>query len=375
MYSKFDYIDSDSQLMAFSAQIASAEWISVDTEFMRERTYYAQLALIQIGSAQGCALIDVPALSNLAPLLDIFTKASCLKIMHSASQDMEVLYQALGEMPAPLFDTQIAASFLGEPDQISYGNIVEQRIGVVLDKDQTRTNWLQRPLSEAQLGYAEADVIYLHDLFEQLSVELKAIGRLDWTYAESDALAAKTLHGLASENAWQRLKSLGRLTPQQQQVARALSKWREDRAQTKDLPREWVLKKQALVGLAKFQPSSLNEMKEIEGLTDKFVQFLGKMMLNLLAEARQQDDGVDHLTQAEATSEQRKLIKQVMARLRAIGEEIKLAPSLVANRNAVEQLVLGQRDLPMLSGWRAETAGNELLALLDDLQAELGGGA
>lgn len=363
MNTKFDYIDSDVQLITFSRKIASAEWIAVDTEFMRERTYYAQLALIQITCDAGSALIDAPALHSLEPLVDAFTRPNCLKIMHSASQDLEVLHQAFGQMPGPLFDTQIAASFLGEPDQIAYAAIVKDRLGIELEKDQTRTNWLQRPLSAAQLVYAEADVIYLHKLYQGLVNELAPLGRLEWVEKESQALADKTRQALAPELAWQRVKSIPHLEPEQQQIAIALACWREKRAQKRDMPREWILKKQLLSTLAKTQPATIMQLKAIEGASEKLVQNIGRYLLEVIAQTDQQQ-GISSAL-GILNSAQRAQAKKLMTWLRERGEALNIAPSLIANRKTIEQLVLGERDLALLEGWRAEIAGKELLGQLD----------
>lgn len=361
---KFDYIDSDAKLVVFSREIVSADWLAVDTEFMRERTYYAQLALIQIASKNKFALIDVPALSSLEPLREVFTRTNCLKIMHSASQDMEVLGQSLGVMPTPLFDTQIAASFLGEADQIAYAAIVKQRAGIELVKDQTRTNWLQRPLSPAQLGYAQSDVLYLHLLYEQLSVELQAAGRLQWAQQESHSLAEKMRLVTEPKFAWQRLKSLSRLTPEQQHIARALANWREQRAQQRDLPREWILNKQALIGIAKSQPKTMRQLGEVEGLSPKVLQRFGKQLLKVAGEPTPTD--CEALVQADLNAEQRGLAKRMMAGLRVMGEAQNIAPALIANRSVIERVVQGERDVPLLKGWRAEVAGNTLLHMLGE---------
>ena len=362
MTKKFDYIDSDTQLVAFSRRIESAKWMAVDTEFMRERTYYAQLALIQIATEDSFALVDAPALTNLEPLVDAFSRSSCLKIMHSASQDLEVLHQMLGVMPAPLFDTQIAASFLGEADQISYAAIVKQRMGVELTKDQTRTNWLQRPLSQAQLGYAEADVLYLHGLYVQLTAALKEKGRLEWVQDESRALGEKTKLGFKPELAWQRLKMLSRLNPAQQQTAIALARWREERAQTKDLPREWILGKHPLSLMAKAQPRSLGQLKSIEGLSEKLIQRFGRQFLGVIEQAQHSE--AQPIKGLELSNQQRAQAKTLMAWLRERGAALEIAPSLIANRVTIEKLVSGDRDLALLSGWRAQVAGDELLGML-----------
>ena len=370
MHKKFDYIDSDEQLIAFSREIASSQWLAVDTEFMRERTYYAQLALVQIASEQACALIDVPALTSLEPLLDAFTRDNCVKIMHSASQDLEVLEQILGAMPQPLFDTQIAAGFLGEAEQIAYASLVRQRLGIELEKDQTRTNWLQRPLSEAQLGYAEADVLYLHELYQQLLSDLGEIERADWVFEESRALAEKTQLAGDPELAWKRLQSLARLKPGQQHIARDLAVWRERRAQQRDLPREWVLKKQALIGIAQRQPQSMQQLRDIEGLGERSIQGIGRLLLKVVDHARQPVS--PSVLQCELSAGQRGQVKTLMGRMREIADAESIAPALIANRSTIESLVVGERDLSLLRGWREQVAGRELLEMLENAVTDSG---
>ena len=368
MNTSFDYIDSDAELSAFSARLSAADWMAVDTEFMREKTYYAQLALIQVASDVGNALIDVPALNDLAPLREVFTREDCLKIMHSASQDLEVLGQALGTMPTPLFDTQIAASFLGEPEQIAYANIVRQQLGVELDKDQTRTNWLQRPLSDAQLGYAKDDVLYLRALYEQLLAQLQASERLDWARAESQALAERTLAAMELETAADRLKGLERFSPLQQQIARSLAVWREKRARQRDLPREWVLRKQVLLGIARAHPRSLSQLAEIEGVTDKLVKRLGKALLKAVEQAAEQ--APEKPLSVQLNAEQRGLAKRMMAHVRQLGEAHDIAPSLIANRSSIERMILGESKLPLEQGWRDQVAGRTLRKML--LESQIG---
>ena len=362
MDTNFDYIDSDAELRRFSDRLAGAHWIAVDTEFMREKTYYAQLALVQIASATGNALIDVPALGDLDSLRAIFAHSGCLKIMHSASQDLEVLSQALGTMPTPLFDTQIAAGFLGEPEQIAYANIVAQRLGITLDKDQTRTNWLQRPLSDAQLHYAKDDVLYLHDLYLQLSAELASRNRLNWARAESQAQVQRTLEAMELGAAADRLKGLERFSPEQQQTARALAEWREQRARQKDLPREWVLKRPVLLGIARQRPRSLRQLAEVEGVNDKLVQRLGKHLLRVVEAAGSGSPGQP--LRIALSGRQRALAKRMMAHVREVGEAVGIAPALIANRSSIERLILGEQELPLTRGWRHDVVGSTLLEML-----------
>lgn len=366
MKNHFDYIDSEQKLATFSRQLKTAEWVAVDTEFMRERTYFAKLALLQIASEHACALIDVPAIGNIDALKEVFVSEKCIKIMHSASQDIEVLFQTLGVMPAPLFDTQLAASLLGEADHISYANIVLQRLGVVIEKDQTRTNWLRRPLSDAQLKYAEVDVLHLHEIYTQLQGELNSKARLEWVWEEAQDLSDKTRLSLQPDIAWKRLKGITRLSVTAQRAAIALSTWREQRAQQKDLPREWVLKKQVLFAIAIAQPETFSALTRIDGLTEKQIHAIGKPILAALQKS-QGAKGIGALPQG-LIPEQRAWLKKLSALVRQIGEQEKIAPALLASRTNIEQLITGEGNLPILSGWRKQVVGMPLVSLLDKLQ-------
>ncbi len=362
----FDYIDSDQKLIAFSAQLSGAEWLAVDTEFMRERTYYAQLALIQVASEQGNACIDPVAVKDLSPLHAIMQDTACVKIMHSASQDLEILKQVFSFVPQPLFDTQVAAGFLGAADQISYASIVKNHLNIELDKEQTRTNWLQRPLTAAQIKYAQLDVLHLHEIYTQLQTQLAEQGRDDWHVQECATLVQRYEQEDLVATAWQRIKSVQNMDVAAQQVVKILSAWREQVAQQKDLPREWVLGKQVIVELANIRPKNMQQLTHVESLTSKQFDRLGNKLLTLVNDVSDEEK----TTTIEPLSvpldvAQRKQAKTLMAALRERAEKMGVTPALLANRNAVESLVRGERNLALLQTWRKQEVGDHLLQLLD----------
>ena len=198
------YIDTDQALASACEELAGADRIALDTEFIRERTYFPGICLIQMTAGDGIVLVDPLKVARLEPLYALLADASITKVLHAARQDFEIFYHLTGRVPAPLFDTQIAAALAGFPDQVGYASLVEAILGVELDKSHTRTNWQRRPLSEAQLAYAADDVRYLGPVCDRLTEMLTASGRLAWAREDSAALEDTGLYVLHPENAWRR---------------------------------------------------------------------------------------------------------------------------------------------------------------------------
>lgn len=372
MNNDFDYIASQHDFADYCTQLLDTPWLAMDTEFMRERTYYAELSLIQIASPAGNALIDPLALADLAPLAAVMHNTSIIKIFHSPDQDIEVLGQALGTYPKPLFDTQLAAAFLGLAEQIGYAGLVKQLCEVELEKGETRTNWHQRPLTDAQLQYAALDVTYLHAMYHQLAPQLEARGRLDWVFAEAEALIGKQQTMEDPNNAWQRLKGGARLSPSGQQVAKRLAVWRERRAQQRNLPREWVLKTKTLLDLARLQPTKLHTLQGVDGISQKSLPHIGKELLAEIATAQEQAQvqaqgeiiWQDHGTMPPA---ERKQVKALMQHAAAVAERESMSAPLLLNRRAAETIIRSTQPFSVLKGWRAAMlqAGMKDLLLAD----------
>ena len=236
------YIASNNDFNVAISEMANAEVLSIDTEFLRERTYFPQLCLIQVASERQAWCIDAIAVDDLSPFMQMCKSTAITKILHSARQDMEIFCMQSDDVPMPIFDTQIAATFSGRADQISYAALVEELFGVSLDKSQTRTNWVKRPLREEQITYALNDVVYLNQMREMLTNDLDAKGRRDWFEEDSLELGNVAMYVVEPENAWQKVKGAGNLSAEAFKRVMALAAWRERTAKHQNLPRSWVIK-------------------------------------------------------------------------------------------------------------------------------------
>jgi len=340
----------------------STSLLGVDTEFVRERTYNARLCLLQLAGNGSYGCLDPFELDDLEPVAAVFRDSSVTKIFHAARQDLEVLYQRLGFVVAPVFDTQIAAAMCGYGDQVGYAALVERVTGTALAKEETRTDWSRRPLSDAQIEYAVADVAHLHDLHEDLCDTLEQKGRLDWLIEENNALNDVALYSVDPEQVWQRVKGLGSLPAEgQHQVAR-LATWREREAQKRDLPREWVVRDRALVDLVKTAPSNADALGGIEDIGKRTRERYADVLLDMLAEPVQSDEPLVK-SAGRPDREFNAMRKSMMDRLRKRAEDERIAPSLLANRDTVERFIRDPSDSPLLKGWRRELIGESLLEI------------
>lgn len=273
------YVDTPDALHALCAEIAGSPRLMLDTEFMREKTYRAQLCLIQVCDGQVAACIDPLALDDLSPLYALLFNPNIVKVLHAARQDLEIFLDLTGKLPAPIFDTQIAAALAGHADQIGYGNLVRELLGVDLDKSHTRTDWSRRPLDRQQMRYALDDVRYLVTVFDRLNAELARRGRLDWLQPDFDALTDPALYRNDPADAWQRVKGAGKLKPKQLAVLAELAAWRERKAQDSNRPRRWILADDPLLALARIQPDNENKLASIRGLEAGHAKKSGKELL------------------------------------------------------------------------------------------------
>lgn len=359
------WISNDDELAQGLALLSHGDFVALDTEFMRERTYYASLCLIQAAGEAGCVVIDPLALRDLRPLWEFLADRKRLKVLHAARQDLEVLSQAQqGVIPGPVFDTQIAAALLGHPAQVGYGNLVAERLGQPLAKGQTRTDWSRRPLSAAQLEYAVDDVRYLVPLYLNLREALRSAGRLAWQEEEAAQLADPRLYRVEPDDAWKRLKGLDRLQPEQRATAKLLAQWRETRAMHKDRPRGWILADEALREIAERLPVDLPGLEAIRSLAPGFIAKRGTELLELVAQGKAQGaNEPPAFMPSRPEPDQTALIARMMALVRSEGSRLAIAPELLVTRRDTEQLVLSGRSDHLLQGWRREIIGERLVAL------------
>lgn len=350
-------------LDALLARLAGARNVALDTEFTRVRTYYARLALVQLHAGDTIACID-PLAVDIAPLLDFLYRTDVLKIVHAGRQDLEVFYDLRGDVPRPVFDTQIAAAFAGFNDQIGYGALVESIAGTKLPKAHTRTDWEARPLTEEQLRYAEDDVRYLPPLHETLAARLAAAGRSAWVEEEFAALTDARLYANAPAEAYRRVKQGAALPAATQQTLQRLAAWRERAAQQQNLPRAWVLADTALIELARARPATRAELERLQLLPPGALRRWGDEVVRSIAESREAPaDLVWPETRLLDVTEQ-SLVERMLQRVRAVAQLAQVAPAVLASRRSVVELVRG-RGGPLTRGWRYELLGRELLALRD----------
>jgi ribonuclease D len=363
MADDYQWIDTEAALKMLCEELRTSKWLALDTEFMRERTYYPQLCLVQIATPDRVACIDVLAVKQLEPLFVLLNNPDIVKVMHSGRQDLEMFFHLTGLVPAPIFDTQLAASFAGLPDQAGYATVVQALLGVTLEKSHTRADWSRRPLAAAVLQYAADDVRYLRDIYQRLKQTLESQGRLEWLEAENVVLTDPATYRPDPETAWQRLHGLQRLNARQFATAKALAAWREQEAMRSNLPRQWIFKDEVLTDLARQRPISTAALTSIRGMQDGLMRKHGDELIALIAAAQGQDKPEKSPERLSVQDEV--LVDALMAVVRIKGDEAGVSPAQLATRRDLEQLVRGQRDVDVLKGWRLETAGK---ALMDFMQ-------
>lgn len=361
------YIDNAADLATLCNELRAHSWIALDTEFMREKTYYAQLCLIQVATEGTVACIDPLALDTLDPLLDLFYDTNILKVLHAARQDLEIFHMMRGTPPAPIFDTQMAATLLGHGDQIGYGNLVKETLGVELEKAHSRADWSLRPLTVEQLEYAADDVRYLVKVYLQQRESLERSGRLEWLKEDFAALSDPRTFEYPPDEAWQRIKGVNFLKGVQLAVLQQLAAWREQQAQQSDRPRRWMLKDEVLFDMARHMPDNIDKLARIRGLEKGQVDRNGKHWLALIAQARQtpKEQWPRLQIPPKLTPEQEALLDAMMALLRLRARQNQVSPAALGTRRDLERLLGQETDCPLLHGWRAAIAGHDLQQLLD----------
>ncbi len=357
-------IGDESALRTLVGAWPAGAGIALDTEFVRERTYYPRLCLVQVSVADSLALIDPLAIADARVFVGPLTDPGRQKLLHAARQDVEALLPLTGSPLAPVFDTQLAAALLGFAAQIGYAELVRLVLGVELAKGHARTDWARRPLSPEQLAYAADDVRYLPALAALLDERLTAAGRRGWMEEESAALTDIRLYRVEPAEAWRRLKGLERLQPAVQHAIRALARWREERAMARDLPRGWVLPDAALYEIAQARPRTREDLLRIAGVPRAAADRVGDEILKALADESGVTDNLIADDGSRAGPEQLRQLKTLQQRLLTIAGELEIQPEVLATRRDLTALVRGERELPILSGWRRAVVGEPLLAAL-----------
>jgi ribonuclease D len=352
-------------------RLSKSEFIAVDTEFMRESTYWPLLCLVQVSDGKEAAAIDPLAQGlDLAPLLDLLVNnEDILKVFHAGGQDVEIVYNLTGKTPHPIFDTQIAAMALGQGEQIGYASLVESWAGVHLDKGARFTDWARRPLDKRQIDYAIGDVTHLASIFPKMLKKLIKTDRGAWLNEEMERLADPGNYNSDPELAWQRVRVSGR-KPDMLGRLRALSAWREREAQAKNIPRGRIVKDETLADLAAHPPRSQSDLTKVRGLSASWAQNdIGGRLMSALEQAQplSADELPPRGDRKPGLTKDGALVADLLKLLLKIrAKEIDVAPRLLARSDDLEALAAGVREgLGILSGWRFEQFGRDALELVE----------
>lgn len=359
------FIDTVPALAALLPQLETAPALALDTEFMREETYYPRLCLIQIATPAAEYGVDPLAIEDLAALSALLAKPGILKVVHAARQDVETLMTRCAELPLNLFDTQVAAALCGLPPQIGYGDLVDRVLGVQLEKGHSRTDWTRRPLSTEQLHYAAEDVRYLLPLQEELRRRLEKLARLTWFEAEMRRFEDPSLYRMDPANAWQRLKGIDTQDERRAATAKALAQWRETRAMNRNRPRGWILADDALYQIARALPEDTDALTKLHLVPPGVIQKCGNEILAAVASTRHLPTNpapVQRNTRPDP--EQQRRLKQLTAAVKTVADGLGLSPEVLATRRDLLALLSGRTDVAPLQGWRGEVLGPALLSQL-----------
>ncbi|MEM6817388.1 MAG: ribonuclease D [Pseudomonadota bacterium] len=354
------YIDSQDALDALSSKLEKIELVGFDTEFLRERTYHPNLCLAQLAIGDEHFLID--PLSEIEA--DRFWPMLLGKelTLHSGRQDLEVLLEATGRLPDLVYDTQIAAGIVGLPPQVGYAKLVETFCDVHLDKAHTRTNWSRRPLAEDVLAYAVDDVRYLARVREALAERAQTLGRTDWITEDCKDLLDRKKYDVAPSQAWTRLRGIRRLPYRVQQRAMALSEWRETEALRRNLPRQWVMRDEALINLCFENPQTVAEVAGVQGMDKRSAGRHGKSVVSMLSGELPEPPAPSERPDNETRAIQKAMAKKV----RELGESLQLESEVLAPQRELKQAALGNDDLRALRGWRRPLLEPILTPLMPD---------
>ncbi|WP_295136531.1 ribonuclease D [uncultured Reyranella sp.] len=361
-------ITTTDELAAFCKPLADTEFIAVDTEFMRERTYWPKLCLAQVAGPDDAAAIDTLAEGiDLAPLDELMLNPKVLKVFHAARQDLEIFYLRLQKVPGPLFDTQVAAMVCGHGEAASYESLATRLAKAKIDKSSRFTDWSRRPLSERQITYALSDVTHLRVVYEKLKKQLDKTGRFSWIAEEMAILSDPAIYRADPEQAWRRMRPRG-ASPRVMAILKEAAAWRERTAQRIDIPRQRLLRDEQLLEISAHAPKSIEELAATRGLGRGFAEgWQGRELMEAIERARALPES--ELPVRDKTPEQIRapgaIVDLLRTLLRLKAEQAGVAGRLVASADELDRLAAGKRDIAALKGWRHEVFGADAVDLIE----------
>lgn len=361
-------IDNDKDLKAFVARCEQSTYLAIDTEFLRERTYYARLCLLQVAIEGEIAIIDPFGIRDLTVLREVLTSSQIVKIFHACSQDVEILYHETGVVPSPIFDTQIAAALLGKTQQASYSSLVNSFCDVMLPKKDSFTDWSRRPLTNSQVRYAADDVRYLPQMYNRMVELLEQKNRLHWLDEVFADLSREEKYIIDPRDRYRRLRRVNQLSARQQAAAREFAAWREERAQRSNIPRKWVVSDEQIVEACRREARTLDELFMVRGMRETLKTSDARLVLQCIA--RGLDCPEEELPQVKIKSRNEAnvdiLVDMMNAIVRLRARENQIAVQTLAPQAELMKLARGHYDeCELLQGWRYRVVGKELMDLLD----------
>ena len=361
-----DLITTTPELSAACARIAKHPFVTVDTEFLRETTYYPLLCVAQMASPDEAVVIDTLADGiDLAPFFELMANTAVIKVFHAARQDIEIVWHMAQTIPHPIVDTQVAAMVLGYGDSISYDQLVQRITGDTLDKSHRFTDWTRRPLSDAQIAYALSDVTHLRDVYLNLAVDLEKRGRSNWVQAEMDILTSPETYRADPERAWERLKSRVR-KPKELAVLIEVAAWREREAQARDVPRGRVLKDEVIGDIAVQAPSTIERLSHLRSLPKGFERSRwGEQIVEAVKRGIERDHkSLPRIERFRPTANGAATVELLKVLLRMTAERHGVAAKVIATVDDLDRIAADdEADVPALKGWRRELFGEKEIAL------------
>lgn len=361
-------VETDAQLKEFMARCAQSPYMAIDTEFLREKTYYAKLCLVQVAIAGEVAIIDPLGIKDLTVMAPCLVDPNILKIFHASSQDIEILYHETGVVPKPVFDTQVAAAVIGKIQQASYAALVQAFCGVSLPKKDSYTDWSRRPLRASQVEYAADDVTYLPKIYEAMKAELEEKGRMGWLDEAFEEISNPAKYEIDLRTRFRKLKRVNQLTARQMAAAREFAAWREERAQRANIPRKWVVSDEQIVEACRREARTLDDLYMVRGMREALKPADGRRVLACLKagfECPEADlPSVRSSQRNEANVDIAVDLMHAIVHLRA--RENRIATQTLAPQAELMKLARGHdEDCELLKGWRYRVVGKELCELLE----------
>lgn len=362
------YIANQEDLEAFAKRAMRSSVLAIDTEFLREKTYYAKLCLLQLATDDETAIVDPFEVDDLRVLAPLLENESVVKLFHAGGQDLEILLREVGVLPRPLFDTQVAAALLGHTQQIGYAALVHAECGVTLKKIDSFTDWSRRPLSDSQLEYAADDVAYLPRMYERMRAQLVELGRLAWLDRDFEDLADPKRYATNERERYRRLKRVSQLSRRQLAAAREVAAWRELEAQRRDVPRKWVVTDEQIVEACKREARTIDELFMVRGMSDRLSTKDARCVVALMSSALDAPPDAwpepDRCGKNEPNVDAELDLMCALVRLRA--KQNGVAFPTLASHDDLARVARGYREgVDVLRGWRRSLVGEELLRLLE----------